>query len=224
MKRTVLLTILVILTTLTSAQLVYFTDPISGRPIKISKEYEIEGNPYLIDQWKTSKITMLNKREHNDVLVKFDLYRGTFYYKRNDSLYEFPEDVHQIQWKGDDNKDVIFRRNALSGMPGKYLQVLADGKIRIVKYHVKLLQAMISNSTAYGPASLASQHLKRYVLKTELWIVKNNQSQQLKYSSGMLKDLTEDKKAAMDAFVGRERLNLKKEGDFLKAVEYYNGL
>ncbi len=80
----------------------------------MSNHANIEGSPFLFEEWRTGKITLRNNRFFENVQLKFDVYNNKFFYNKNDSLYEILDDVVEIRLKDnahlqDTAYDMIFR-------------------------------------------------------------------------------------------------------------------
>jgi hypothetical protein len=60
-----------------------------GRLYRITVNNEVTGSPFLYDEWKPAKLTLVNGTEFDNIMVKLDLLRNTFYFTRNDSTFEY---------------------------------------------------------------------------------------------------------------------------------------
>ena len=61
-------------------------------------------------------------------------------------------------------------------------------------------------------------------LHTNQFAVIDNKAIPIKFNSSTLEDLTSDKKKEVEAYVKENKLKVKKEPDFLKAINFYNSI
>jgi hypothetical protein len=158
--------------------------------------------------------------------LKYDIFNNKFYYNRNDSLYELLEDVSEIRLHskthpGDSSYDAVFRNNI--EIPNKlkrgdFVQVLASGKILLVKHFHKRIEEAKSGTSAYEGTGAS----RKFVSRAVTYAIINNEVTQVKYSDDMLQQLSGDKKDQVKAFIKAKGLNVKKEPDFTIAISYYN--
>src|SRR5688572_12826026 len=98
MIRKTLATIITCLLSFASfSQVMDYGNPIMGRPFKMGKDMQIEGSPLLFNEWRTGKVILADKRVVNDMKLKFELVQNKFFYGRNDSLFEFVDEVQEIR-------------------------------------------------------------------------------------------------------------------------------
>jgi hypothetical protein len=201
-------------------------DRITGAPYKLNAFSDIEGIPFLFEDWRTGKVKLRNNKVFENILLKYDIFNNKFYYNQRDSLFEILEDVLEIRLHnnahpGDSSFDAVFRNDveiANKINRGDFVQVLASGKVLLVKHFNKKIEQAMGGASSYESTGTS----RKFVSRTATYAVINNQVTQVKYSDDVLLQLTNDKKDQVKAFIKAKGLNVKKEPDFTIAISYYN--
>jgi hypothetical protein len=204
----------------TFAQLAVMHDAVSGRPYMIKALEDVEGTPYLFENWATGTVRFKNGGIVKDKKLKYDIYNNKLFYNQNDSLFEFVSEVEEFRLQNPKSsgnaEELIFTSiNALQKDKIVFGQILAKGKLSLIKFHNKVVQET-SNYNASKTRVLVN--------KSSTFLVINEDMRPAKYSKEQLEDLAADKKAELFAFINSNKLNLKKEQDFISAIIYYNSL
>jgi hypothetical protein len=197
-------------------------DPFRGQNFNINNRMgDVEGNPLLFTDWKSGEVTLKNNEKYPVEKINLDASRDKFIYYKNDTMFEFFDDIKEIRIFGENHvsnpaSDLIFR-NDINPAAANFVQVLTKGKITIFQeYNKKPEGENYSNGIV--------NNTRKYVLHTIQYALVGNKSVPIKFSSSALNDLTSDKKNAVDGYVKEKKLKLKKEDDFLKAISFYNSL
>lgn len=196
-------------------------EPFQGQHIKMKADNDVEGTPLLYNDWKSGEVTLKNGENYHLEKINFNASDGKFIYSKNDTIYEFINNVNEIKIYGenhsqDSSSDMIFASDLLPEQPG-FVQVLAKGKITILREFTKKPEGEnyttgIVNST------------RKYVLHTQDFALIGNKAVPFKYGSSALDEFTSDKKDRIDSYVKQHNLKPKKENDFLKCIKFYNTL
>ncbi len=184
---------------------------------------EIEGTPFLFDDWKSGIVTLKNNEEYALDKINFDASKNKFFYYKNDTVFEFFDNVKQIkifttptQASGGKGPAMIFRSD-IDPESADLIQVLTAGKITV-------LQEIQKRAEGENHTNGITSTTRKYVLHTRQNAVVNNRIIPVKFTSSSLDELTSDKKTQVDAFVKENNLKVKKQDDFLKAVAFYNSI
>ena len=182
---------------------------------------EAEGSPLLFDNWKSGEITLANNQKFSIEKINLDASRDVFVYKKNDSVFEFADNAKEVKIYGEDHNsdpgsDMIFR-NDINPSAANFVEVLAEGKITIFCDYKKKPEGEYSTNGFVTTT-------RKYELHSNYYSLANNTATLIKFTSSTLEDLTSDKKEKMDAFIKENKLKVKKESDFLKAIKFYNSI
>lgn len=188
----------------------------------ISKEEDIEGSPLLFENWRSGKIILKDHKQYDDVLLNFIPSANKFYINQHDTIRELVASVDEIRIKDvshpdDRYYDRIFKNNLQGGelvKPGTFVEVLATGKIVMVKEYVKRTEGAYSDGIV--------TFLKKYVLHSTIFVINNNDIMPVRLNVHFLEKLTSDRKDQMKEFLKSKKINLKREADFKEAISYYN--
>jgi hypothetical protein len=189
--------------------------------IIVKSDKDAEGSPLLFDSWKRGEITLTNNQKVLIEKINLDASRDVFVYEKNDSVYEFVDNIKEIKIYGEDHNnnaesDMIFRTD-VNPSAANFVLVLAEGKITIFCEYNKKPEGEYS---ANGFVTIT----RKYELHSNYYSLINNKAKLIKFTSSTLEDLTSDKKDKLDAFIKENKLKVKKESDFLKAIKFYNSI
>ena len=196
----------------------------TGKLFHIITNNEASGSPFLFDDWKPGSVTLSNENKLDNLKLKFDILHNIFLFNKNDSTYEFADDVKEIRIMNEDekvgNQQLVFEKviNSNDKIPsGTFVQVLSAGKITLLKYFSKRIEG-----ENFTNGIITSK--KQIVSHNSNWVTVNNETIPVKLNSHSLEELTSDKKDEMQKFVKAAKLNAKNEKDFALAIAYYNSI
>ena len=118
-------------------------DKYSGKLYQVTSNYDAVGSPMLFDDWKSSTIILNNGSEFNNTMVKYNVLRNKFLFHRNDSTFEFLDDVAEIRMKDDNLNDIVFKKitNAeIKAKEGSYVQVWSEGKFILYNHYTRTME------------------------------------------------------------------------------------
>jgi hypothetical protein len=196
-------------------------EPFQGQHFRVKADNSIDGSPLLFSDWKSGEVTLKNGQNYPLKKINFDASNGKFIYSKNDTIYEFVDDVNEIKIYGenhiqDPSSDMIFRSDLLPEQ-SVFVQVLTKGKITILREFTKEPEG--ENYT-----NGIVNNTRKYVLHTQEIAVIDKKAIPFKYSSSTLEEFASDKKDQMDSYVKANKLKPKRENDFLKSVNFYNSI
>jgi hypothetical protein len=196
-------------------------EPFQGQHFKAPTDNDVAGTPLLFDDWKSGSVTLKNGQTYQLQKINFDASRGEFLYSKNDTIYEFDDNVQNVKIYGDNHiddptSDMVFQRDLLPGQPS-FTQVLTKGKITILREFSK-------HPEGENYSNGIVNNTRKYTLHTNDVAVIKDKIIPVKYSSAGLEELASDKKSEVDSYVKSNNLKPKREGDFLKSVNYYNAI
>ncbi|KAA9040663.1 hypothetical protein FW778_01075 [Ginsengibacter hankyongi] len=193
-------------------------EPFQGQHFKAKADNDVEGDPLVFGDWKKGEVTLKNGEHYPIQKMNLDGQRNRFLYQINDSIYEFQDNIREIKiYNGDDANSIIVFRNNVDPESDNFVALLDTGKITIFEtYDKKPEGENYSNGIV--------NNTRKYVLHTTQYALINKVANPIKFNSSTLEDLTSDKKKEVEAFVKENKLKVKKEPDFLKAINYYNSI
>ncbi len=211
-SKTILLIVLIISSNKTNAQ--FITD-INGRPFVEIKYTDIEGSPYLNDNWSVG----FAKAKHNNKTyelkrVRYDIYKDELEYDVAGSYFRLSDQITEFSCG-----DGTFRNGFTNAEPltiRSFYQILYDGKIKLLKR----IAAQIATEKLYGSAS----ETKRFLKEEALFIQKNGILTRIKKDKKTILEILSDKQPQIEAFIKEQKLKPTREEDIVKIIEKYDGL
>ena len=195
-------------------------DQVTGNLLYIYQYTDIQGSPFLYDDWNDGVI-VLNDSQMSHVKLKFDTYSNKFVVNKNDTSYEISNAINEIRLfpNNDTSNARIYRKGYNINMrlnPKVYLQVMAEGKTSLLKYAFKDMEEY----TEYGSAV----KIKRFREGQQYFILKDGQYTSTTLTKKNLQDALSDKWPAVSDFLSKKGLNGKDEKSWTAAFRFYNTL
>jgi len=198
----------------------HINDQSNGNLLYIYQYTDIQGSPFLYDDWIDGAI-VLNQSQLNHVKLKFDTYSNKFVINKNDTSYEISKAINEVRFfpNNDTSNARIYRKGFNINMrlnPNVYMQVMAEGKLTLLKYTYKDLEEY----NEYGSAT----KYKRFRDGQQYFILKDGQYISTTLTKKNLQDALNDKWAAVSDFLNKKGLNGKDEKSWIAAFRFYNSL
>ncbi len=198
-----------------------YGEPFANRAYKEKADNAVEGNPMLFDDWKRGEVVLKNGEKYSVDKINLNADLHKFLYSQHDTVFEFVDNVKQItiynNGSSDNFNSVMVFKNNVDPESDNFVELLDTGKITIFQtYEKKPEGENYSNGIV--------NNSRKYVLHTTQYALINKVATPIKFNSSTLNDLTADKKKQVEDFIKENKLKVKKEPDFLKAINYYNSL
>lgn len=195
--------------------------PFQGQQFTAKADNDVEGNPLVFDNWKKGEVTLKDGEKYPIEKINLDAQRHIFLYAVADSIFQFDDNVREVRIYDNGNADnpssVMVFRNNIDPQSDNFVELLDTGKITIFQQYEKKPEGEnYSNGIV--------NNTRKYALHTTQYALINKVATPIKFNSSTLEDLTSDKKKQVEAFVKENKLKVKKESDFLKAIDYYNSM
>ena len=195
--------------------------PFQGLNVTVKADNAVEGSPLLFDNWKRGEVTLDNGETFPVDKINFDAQHNLFLYSVHDTVYEFLTIVKEIKIfdysdAESPNHVMIFKHN-VDPESDNFVQVLDTGKVTI-------FQTFSKKPEGENYSNGIVNNTRKYALHTTLYALVNKVAMPIKYSASALDDLTADKRKEVEAFVKENKLKVKREPDFLKAIDFYNSI
>ncbi len=197
-------------------------DVVTGKPYTLGIYNEIRGSAFLFDDWKPTHVTDKDGIIFLNVPVRFDAYANKFLFNHRDTAYEFITVVKEFELfpsRGDTTTKMVFKKGFAADdklTADKWVQVLAEGKITVIKY-IRKTQQEISEYNVPGKINVFADNMTYF-------FIKNGTTVSQRPSPKFLQELLSDRWTLMDAFMKQHALSLRIEDNYLKAINYYNSL
>jgi hypothetical protein len=193
----------------------------NGNIINFTKYSGMDGSPYFNPYWVQGNVKFRNGSTKNAIILYDELKDYVFYQGENEELVQFEMPVYEFTIAAEDGTIAHFSKFAGNGkFPDEaFFQVLSDGKVKLLKRN--------SKSVSEHKEELGSAVTKRdvvdnidYFLLIEGKVVKIK-----KDKKSILQTLNDgNKQQDLDNYITTNKLNLKKDSDLIKLMDYYNTL
>lgn len=211
------LSVLLCLTNAGKAQQIVLQD-IDGKPLLRNQFTNIDGSPFLLDDWLPADISFRSGGNLKDFNVKYDVINDALVFlDQEGNLNNFKEAVKSFKFtKG--AKTYVFDAQypAIDGHTDlSYYQILFAGKLQLIKkYNKVLLEPQNYNSA--NVAKKVQDIVNLYVYNpSDKSIVKLKQNESFLAEKLLIDD------GQLKRYLKDNKVNLKKEDDLVKLFELY---
>jgi hypothetical protein len=151
---------------------------------------EIKGTPFLSDKWMKGKAFLDREVSYDNLQIKLDLYNNKFIINWHDTSFQISTAVKQVELfpTGDTVNAMVFRNGysvTAKINAETYLQVLADGKLTLLKY----IKKEMNDFSEYSDAT----KYKRFEETDKYFIFGNGQFREITLNKKSLQDILPDK-------------------------------
>ena len=221
-------------TSAVTAQITY-SEGLNGRVLRvqdingkslIKEKYdgEIEGTPFLNNDWSDADLLLSQGKQIKKVKANLNIESNELYIKDSADKVLVIQDfvVNEITFtsRSVSNQEGMTFRNGYPPVDKQsvtfFYQVLADGKIQLLKKMSKTID--VKKNELSGEVS------KEFVENSQYYILSNKGMENFKYQKEFIMDFLKDKQVAVDDYVKANKTNFKKIPDVQKLLTYYNGL
>lgn len=117
---------------------------VSGRPVNVEPPSNVDGTPWLVDDWKNGSVMLKKGTLIKDMQLKFDVYRNKLFFLRDGNVYEFADTVKDFYLDYSDRatNGLVYRSNfppVDKNTTTTFYELLVDGKVALLKYRSKSL-------------------------------------------------------------------------------------
>ncbi len=191
-------------------------------------EENILGHPYLVDYWQKGEVKDVKGNKYGNMDLKYNLKDNQLIYKdlttgdstvlKNSMVQEF------VIFAGNDSVTVFknFTDRNVKGATIGFCQIIYDkGKSKLIKQRSKV----IIRQDGTSPASNANTESGAYRLLESYYLAKNNgKFCKLKNNQKSLLRCFDEYQNDLKSYIKKEKLNVKKQQDLIKAIAYYDRL
>lgn len=210
------------LSAITGASAQFDVVDIMGQPL-MSKPYtDVKGSAYLYDTWMKGSVTTNKGVMYEGVELMYDQVADKLIFKSgNGEPKTFIQPIVEFSIKVmKDNavlKEQVFRTGFIpvdGAAPHTYYEVITDGGTQLLKRTSKA----IFEELPYGSATRE----KKFQAETYYYIASNGKLIRIKKDKSSVLKALQGKEAELEAYIKKNRLNLKSDEALANLVAYYN--
>ena len=194
-----------------------------ARPDLEKKYNDLEGNPYLTEDWVQGTVSLASGESYKDVPLKFDLVRNEpLFQNSKGEAMSFVSAVRKFSLINPtaSEKSVLQFRNGFKAADGgtaeTFYQVLTDGESPLLKK----ISKVVTETKPFNSATT----IKTFDQVQILFIVKDGLPVKIRKDKKVVLEALGDYSAQLDEYIKTKKLNLKSEPDLIALVSYYNSL
>ncbi|KAA3436445.1 hypothetical protein [Rufibacter hautae] len=204
----------------TSAQV--YLEEVNGRPIRINQYVNVEGSPFLQEDFSKGTITLPNGTTHKDVELKFDMVEGLLQFKNKHGIVmELTQPVSSFSINYSPDKITEQTRTFVSGqtvdknaLDNTFYEVLSTGPVSLLKRDFKVIR----EDKAFNSATVT----KRIAEVTIYYLKQGDELTKIKNEEKSVLSALKNKKDTLKGYITANKLNLKNDKDLTQLINYYN--
>ena len=184
----------------------------------------IEGNPFFIENFRSSTIKLVSGLEFNNVTARLDLYKQMIQVKLNGDTIKMilPGSIAEVIFY-DTLQSLPIEYRFQTGYPeidnlnrNNFYQVISDGKVTLLKSSIKKI-----NKTKNEMSGEVSSQFDIY---EDHYLYVKYEMKRVKKDKEYLLNLLADKKKELETYFTAQKLNFKSMDSIKKIIDYYNSL
>jgi len=183
-----------------------------------------EGNPFFIENFRSSTIKLPSGLEFNNVIARLDLYKQMIQVKLKGDTVKMvlPGNIAEIIFY-DTVQSLPCEYKFQTGFPeidnlnrNNFYQVLSDGNVMLLKSSIKKI-----NKTKNEMSGETSSQFDIY---EDHYLYVKYEMKRVKKDKEYILNLLADRRKEMEAYMTVEKLNIKSMDSIKKLIDYYNSL
>jgi len=184
----------------------------------------IEGNPFFIENFRSSTIKLVSGLEFNNVTARLDLYKQIVQVKLNGDTAKMilPGNITEIIFY-DTVQSLPYEYKFQTGYPeidnlsrNNFYQVLSDGKVTLLKSSIKKI-----NKTKNEMSGEVNSQFDMY---EDHYLYVKYEMKRVKKDKEYLLDLLADKRKELETYITTQKINFKSMDSIKKLIDHYNSL
>ncbi|PTX22215.1 hypothetical protein C8N40_10137 [Pontibacter mucosus] len=197
---------------------------VMGKPIQAKQYVDVQGSPYLFDDWKKGNVTLADGTTFEGMALMYDQITDEVIFRNDQGQAQaFLQPVVMFTFSLGEDGVKEAKRNFRKGYApvdgasaGAFYEVLADGDTQLLKRYSKT----IFEETPYGTAT----KVKKFQENTSYYVAKADKLEKVKQDKKSILNALPDKAPALEKYMKENRLNLRNDSDIIKLVDHYNSL
>jgi hypothetical protein len=199
-----------------------FVQDINGRPYRTKNYDDIQGTPFLNEEWAPGTVKLADGRTYKDVPLQYNEAEDVLYFQdKNNQTMIFVDQVKgfKIAYTANDKTYEKEFKNGFKNISGAsestFFEVLSDGTAQLLKRTSKA----IAESREYnGPVT------KRFDETVRYYAIVSGNITPLKKDKRSVLAILNNKQSALEKYIKERNLNLKNDDDLSKLFVYYNSI
>ena len=193
---------------------------INGEIKNVLTEADIEGSPYMTDEFINGSVFTTSKIQYNDIPLRYNVYNDEMQFQAPDgniAAIAAPEVIEKVTF-GDYTMEYIPFTNAKKIRRGFFV-LLVDGNVKLYA------RPNVEYRPPVPPAPYKEPEPAKFLAKPDTYYIRIGlEAAQLIENKKDLEEIFPDHKKEVATFIKKNKVNHRKEEKLKELVEYYNSL
>jgi hypothetical protein len=193
---------------------------INGEIKNVLTEADIEGSPYMTDEFINGSVFTTSKIQYNDIPLRYNVYNDEMQFQSPDgniSAIAAPEVIEKVTF-GEYTMEYIPFTNAKRIRRGFFV-LLVDGNVKLYA------RPNVEYRPPVPPAPYKEPEPAKFLEKSDTYYIRIGlEAAQLIENKKDLEEIFPDHKKEVAAFIKKNKVNHRKEDRLKELVKYYNSL
>ncbi|MEO6523674.1 MAG: hypothetical protein ABIN91_18465 [Mucilaginibacter sp.] len=183
----------------------------------------VEGSPFLTNQWAKGTVKMANGHVYKDMQLKYEQCSDAMFFRKtnDEDLFAFSEQISEVKMDYIQNNipyQKLYRTGyTITGSTEKsFFEVLSDGRVQLLKKDNKI----ITESKEYNSSTIN----KKFEPVTKYYIVIAGNVKPFKKDKKFILANLSDKQTQIENYIKTNDLDLKNDADLAMLFNYYNSI
>ncbi|WP_316832682.1 hypothetical protein [Pedobacter aquatilis] len=196
-----------------------YGETLSGVPLKIKIYENVNGTPYLNEEWTKGTVVLENGTKSGSLDLKFDLVAQELIFKdASGNPLNFANRVKEFVLQSSGNNQQLYRRNfpkTEDSTPDDFFQVISDKNVKLLKRTKKF----IIDTKQYASSTVDRSIEER----TAYYILSGNTLIKVSNAKNLQKAFPKVS-AELETYLSKNKLNTKNEADLILIANYLDQL
>lgn len=196
-----------------------FLSDVNGRPLYLPTNYNAEGSPYFLDDYRPARIVLADGSVYSDIRVKFNLVeRLVQYLDKNGKEMVTDKPVRQLTLLNpEEGKEYVLESDgpALNSNNAVVYQLLDSGAVRLLKK----ITVTSRDEKPYSSASITRVYDRKEILYYQN---SGEHPAKLERNKSFVSGLFKTRQAEIIAFAESNQINFKDEQDLKRIFQLAN--
>jgi hypothetical protein len=193
---------------------------INGEIKNVLTEADIEGSPYMTDEFINGSVFTTSKIQYNDIPLRYNVYNDEMQFQAPDgniAAIAAPEVIEKVTF-GEYTMEYIPFTNAKKIRRGFFV-LLVDGNVKLYA------RPNVEYRPPVPPAPYKEPEPAKFLEKPDTYYIRIGlEAAQLIENKKDLEEIFPDHKKEVATFIKKNKVNHRKEEKLKELVEYYNSL
>ena len=198
-------------------------EDMKSSPVAFENQYNgIIGNGFFSEDWMAGRAYTMMK-VYTNLKLKFDVHANKIYLNINDTIYDISKSgiiQFELFLNAPDTSKIISFNNGINLeeiTPDKFVNILSEGKVTFIKYHIKDIEEVYESSPTYKE--------KKFIDKNKYYIITNGEGgKEISLGKKNLEKLLADKWDKVSSYAKENGISAGNEEGWAKLINYYNSL